>query len=230
MLVGRVRTKICGIGTIDDLSAAIDAGADAIGLIVGTTHFSEDEVTTTRARELAKAVPPFISTVLVTHLQDSHQILDIAGDLGVDAVQVHGEVSSQTLRDVWRRRRSLRIIRTVHVTGEGALVAASEALSFSHAILLDTRTTSRLGGTGRTHDWTISRRIVETLQNHGGRVILAGGLDNTNVVAAIHAVRPYGVDANSRLKDQNGRKDRSACRAFVCAATRIDISASEEAS
>jgi phosphoribosylanthranilate isomerase len=71
-----------------------------------------------------------------------------------------------------------------------------------------------------------SRDLVRA--RSGGGVILAGGLDGTNVERAIHTVRPYGVDANSRLKDSNGRKNRSACRAFVRAATRLDIRATEE--
>jgi phosphoribosylanthranilate isomerase len=220
---GRVRTKICGIGTIDDLTAAVDAGADAIGLIVGTTHVSEDQLSVAAARELAAAAPPFISRVLVTHLVSSDEILDLAEAVGVDTLQVHGEVSTDTMRQIWGRRHSLRIVRTVHVTGDQAIAAAREAAQFSHAVLLDTRTSSRLGGTGLTHDWNISRRIVQTLRQSARPVILAGGLDQTNVTTAIQAVRPYGVDANSRLKDPNGRKDAAACAAFVHAATTIDI-------
>jgi phosphoribosylanthranilate isomerase len=221
--VGRVRTKICGIGTIGDLTAAVDAGADAIGLIVGTTHVSEDELSVAAARELAAAAPPFISKVLVTHLLSSDEILGLAEAVGVDTLQVHGEISTDTMRQIWCRRDALRIIRTVHVNGDHAIATAREAARSCHAVLLDTRTPSRLGGTGLTHDWNISRRIVETLRQSSCPVILAGGLDQTNVAAAIHAVRPYGVDANSRLKDPNGRKDAAACAAFVHAATRIGI-------
>ena len=215
----RVRTKICGIGTIGDLTAAVDAGADAIGLIVGTTHVTEDELSIAAAAELAAATPPYIARVLVTHRQSSDEILDLAEAVGVDTVQVHGDISADTMRQIWRRRHPLRIIRTFHVTGDDAVAAAREAAPFSHAVLLDMRTPSRLGGTGLTHDWHISRRIAETLRQSGHRVILAGGLNKTNVATAIQVVRPYGVDANSRLKDANGRKDAVACAAFIDAAT-----------
>ncbi|QUR67769.1 phosphoribosylanthranilate isomerase [Mycobacterium spongiae] len=223
--MGRVRTKICGIGTAEDLVAAVDAGADAVGLIVGTTHHSDDEIPVDQARVLAASVPAFITIVLVTHLVDGTAILDLAEAIGVDTVQVHGEVDPQTLRDIWVRRRSLRIIRTIHVTGESAIAAAHEAHRCCHAVLLDTRTPSRLGGTGLTHDWAISRRIAEALRKEGRGVILAGGLDATNVASAISAVQPHGVDANSRLKNTNGRKDPASCRAFVCAATNAATSA-----
>lgn len=217
--MGRLWVKICGIGTRADLDTAVMAGADAIGLICGTTHFSEDALTVGQARELAAAAPARVSTVLVTHLVDSAEILDLADAVGADTVQIHGEVGIGTVREVFARRRdSLRVIAAVHVTGEDAedaLARAREMSTVSHAVLLDSRTESRLGGTGLTHDWGVSRRIVGALAADGRRVILAGGLDAGNVAAAIRAVAPYGVDANSRLKGPDGRKDPQACDAFI---------------
>ncbi len=211
-----VRVKICGIGTPDDLAAAVNAGADAIGLIVGTTHLSEDELNIEKARHLSAGAPAFISTVLVTHLTDASQIYELADILGVDTIQAHGTLTAAAARDLWRRRRTRRIIRTVHITGEQSLDEAAEASRAADALLLDTRTESRLGGTGLTHDWNISRRIVERV--HPLPVILAGGLAADNVGAAVQTVRPFGVDANSRLKDATGGKDPAACAAFVAAA------------
>ncbi|PQM45260.1 N-(5'-phosphoribosyl)anthranilate isomerase [Mycobacterium talmoniae] len=106
----------------------------------------------------------------------------------------------------------------MHVTSDDAVALAKEVSALAHAVLLDSRTASRLGGTGQTHDWGISRRIVDALSEQGRHVILAGGLDGTNVAEAIQAVAPYGVDANSRLKGPDGRKDPRACEAFVHAA------------
>ncbi|OBF86388.1 hypothetical protein A5791_21490 [Mycobacterium sp. 852002-51163_SCH5372311] len=215
----RVRTKICGIGTAGDLDAAVAAGADAIGLIVGTTHISEDELSVQRAQQIASAAAPFVSTVLVTHVVSAEAILELADQVGVDVVQVHGEVSIDTMRAVWHhRRRPLRVIGTVHVTGEQAFATAQQVSEVCDAVLLDTRTDARLGGTGLTHDWTISRRIAEALHHDGHPVILAGGLDESNVSSAVRVVRPYGVDANSRLKGPEGRKDYAKCEAFVRAA------------
>lgn len=216
-----VRVKICGIGTRDDLAAAVNAGADAIGLIVGTTHLSEDELAIEQAQALAAAAPVFVSTVLVTHLTDASRICELADLLGVDAIQAHGTLTTDAARELWRHRRGRRIIRTVHITGAHSLDDAHDAASAADALLLDSRTETRLGGTGLTHDWTTSRRIVGRV--HPLPVILAGGLAADNVGQAIHVVRPFGVDANSRLKDAAGRKDPAACQAFVAAATNSSV-------
>ncbi|KPN46603.1 phosphoribosylanthranilate isomerase [Mycobacterium intracellulare] len=212
----RVRVKICGIGTAEDLAAAVTAGADAIGLIVGTTHRSEDELDSQHAQRLAAAAPVFISTVLVTHLTDVAHICALAQRIGVDTIQAHGTLSTAAAEELWHRRQHRRIIRTLHVTGEHSIDEAAQASTYTHALLLDTRTQSRLGGTGLTHDWNISRRIVQRV--HPLPVILAGGLAADNAGAAIRAVQPFGIDANSRLKAPTGRKDPAACAAFVCAA------------
>lgn len=213
-----VRVKICGISTTADLSAAVNAGANAIGLIVGTTHFSEDVVDVEQAQSLAASAPVFVSRVLVTHLTDVSRIVELADLIGADAIQAHASLGPEAAHELWHCRRTRKIIRTVHIIGEHSVDDADTASKYADALLLDTRTESRLGGTGLTHDWTISQRIVDRV--HPLPVILAGGLAPDNVVAAIRAVRPFGVDANSRLKDPAGRKDPAACAAFVAAAAR----------
>jgi len=212
-----VRTKICGIGCAANLAAAVSAGADAVGFIVATTHESEDELAVQQAHELACATPVFVGRVLVTHTTDPDAILQLGDDVGVDVIQVHGVVTRQALRSVWRRRGARRVVAVVHVTGVEAVESALEVADLADAVLLDSRTAARLGGTGLTHDWEISRRITRMLDDLGRPVILAGGLDQANVAEAIHFVRPFGVDANSRLKDAHGRKDAAACAAFVAA-------------
>jgi phosphoribosylanthranilate isomerase len=213
----RVRAKVCGIGCAADLSAAVSAGADGVGFIVATTHESEDELTVPQARVLSGATPVFVDRVLVTHETNPDAILQLADDIGVDVIQVHGEVSRQTLRSVWRRRGARRVVAVVHVTGAEAVESALGVAGLADAVLLDTRTGTRLGGTGLTHDWVISRQIARALDDIGRPVILAGGLDSANVAGAIRVVRPFGVDANSRLKNAQGRKDATACAAFVAA-------------
>ncbi len=104
-----VRVKICGIGTRDDLAAAVTAGADAIGLIVGTTHLSEDELDIEQAQNLAAATPVFVSTVLVTHLTDASRICDVADLLGVDTIQAHGALTPDAARELWRHRAHRRL-------------------------------------------------------------------------------------------------------------------------
>jgi phosphoribosylanthranilate isomerase len=214
-----VRCKLCGIRSSDDLNIAIRAGADAIGLICGVTHVSEDALSEEVARRLARLAPPYVSTVLVTHLQSSSDILGLADFIGVDTIQIHGLVDVATVADVFAKANGRRITKAIHVTSSEAIEEAAEYLDISHALHLDSRTGDRLGGTGELHDWSVSRRIVELADDHGGRpVILSGGLRPVNVASAIATVEPYAVDVNSGIEDSKGNKDADLAIRFVAAA------------
>jgi phosphoribosylanthranilate isomerase len=210
-----VRAKICGIQSRFDLETAIAAGAGAIGLISGVTHVAEDSLTADEARDLSSRTPPFVSRVLVTHLEDAGEILSLARHVGVDIIQVHGLVTYASLANVFERAEGRRITKAVHVVGPAAIEEAVEFAGACDAIHLDSRTDERLGGTGVTHDWSISRKIADALRTQGQPVILSGGLTPDNVVDAIRAVRPFAVDVNSGVENPAGRKDPDLCAEFV---------------
>ncbi|MGH3822527.1 MAG: phosphoribosylanthranilate isomerase [Pseudonocardiaceae bacterium] len=131
-------------------------------------------------------------------------------------MQVHGLVSRETLGEVFARSRGRRrITRAVHVTGESSVGEALQVADACHAVHLDSRTADRLGGTGRTHDWSISRKIVDALAPLGVPVILSGGLRPANVVDALDAVRPFAVDVNSGVENEHGDKDAARSFQFV---------------
>ncbi|MGX1769369.1 phosphoribosylanthranilate isomerase [Dietzia sp. NPDC055340] len=215
-----MRAKICGIRNESDLRIALEGGADAIGLICGINHRSEDEVTPEVARRITAATPPFVSTVLVTHRDTPESILELADQTGVNTIQVHGIVTLETLKAVRAGAGSRKVLKAIHVSGEEAVDDAVEAAPHCDALLLDSRSKDRLGGTGKTHDWSISRRIVEAVAPIGTPVILAGGLNPGNVGAAAEQVGPYGVDVNSGVDDPNGDKSPELCRDFVRGAAR----------
>lgn len=216
-----VRAKLCGIRSESDLRTAVEAGADAVGFICGVTHFSEDALTGSRARQLAALVPPFVSRVLVTHLEEAADIVRVAELIGADTIQIHGLVTPATVRQVRDTAGGRRIVQAVHVTGPESIDTARTAAANCDAVLLDSRTATRLGGTGETHDWSISAAIVKTLTELARPVILAGGLNPTNVAEAIATVRPYAVDVNSGVENSTGDKDPAACAAFVAATHQI---------
>ncbi len=222
-----IRAKICGIRSEKDLRVAVDAGADAIGLISGVTHFSEDALDADRAAELSRMAPPFVTRVLVTHLEDAAEIVDLADRVGVDTIQVHGLVTAETTRRVRESAKGRKVLRAVHVSGPEAIEVAVRTAADCDAVLLDSRTTDRLGGTGRTHDWTISAQIVRALNDLNCPVVLAGGLGPANAAAAIAAVRPHGIDVNSGVETATGDKDPQACAAFVAAAHGVHPNAPE---
>ncbi|MEV0251299.1 phosphoribosylanthranilate isomerase [Nocardia sp. NPDC050712] len=212
-----VRAKICGIRSEHDLRVAVAAGADAVGFICGVTHFSEDALEVEEAERLAGLVPPFVSRVLVTHLEEAQEIVELADRVGVDTIQVHGVVGADVVRQVRKGARGRRIVKAVHVTGPEALYVAREEAVDCDAVLLDSRTMDRLGGTGQTHDWSISAQIAAELHCP---VILAGGLTPANAGAAIGVVAPFAIDVNSGVEDEAGNKHPEACAAFVRAAHR----------
>lgn len=210
------RVKICGIRSEADLRVAVASGADAVGFISGVTHRSEDALAPEQAAALVAVTPPYVSTVLVTHLEHADEIVGLAETLGVDTIQVHGLVSTRTLRKVFDQSHGRRrITRAVHVTGEESVRAALQVVGSCHAVHLDSRTVDRLGGTGQTHDWSISRKIVDALAVEALPVILSGGLRPENAAEAVETVRPFAVDVNSGIEDDRGNKDAHASFRFV---------------
>jgi phosphoribosylanthranilate isomerase len=213
-----VRTKLCGIRSLHDLRIALEAGADAVGFICGVTHVSEDALSEDSARDLARRTPPYVSTVLVTHLETAREILDLAAFIGVDTIQIHGLVNYETVASTFVAAAGRKITKAIHVTGPQAIAEAKQYLEVCDALHLDSRTEDRLGGTGELHDWSVSRQIVELAHKQVGRpVILSGGLRPENVAEAIAAVGPYAVDVNSGVEDEQGNKEPERAAAFVLA-------------
>ena len=206
-----MRVKLCGMNNWRDVKAAVDLGADAVGFLVGITHLAEDKVSNEVAAELIRRLPPMVSKVAVTHLEHSRDIIPMLEYLRVDTVQLHSDISVEEMRAVRKALPWLKVIRLVSVTGEGAVAEAERLEGEADALLLDSRTVDRLGGTGQTHDWRISRRIVERSRIP---VILAGGLNPDNLRSAIETVRPFAVDVNSGV-EIDGEKAPDKMRRFI---------------
>ncbi len=191
--------KICGITNRDDARAAVEGGASAIGL-----NFYEKSpryVPPEQARAILEETPRGVLKVGVFVNAAPEQAAAAATQLGLDVVQIHGESAMAPA--------GLRVWRGVRVM-PGFDVVTLEAMD-AEAFLLDTPSETLYGGTGRSFDWSLAR---------GARrpVILAGGLDETNVREAIEAARPWGVDACSRLESAPGRKDHGKMARFLKAA------------
>lgn len=206
-----MRVKLCGMNRWDDVRMAIDLGADAVGFLVGITHLAEDKVSNEAAAEMIRRMPPMISKVAVTHLEDSRQIIPMLEYLKVDTVQLHSDITVDEIRRVRAAFPYIKVIKLVSVIGTDAIAEAKRLEPEADALLLDSRTVDRLGGTGLTHDWSISCQIV---QNANVPIILAGGLHPENLQEAIDTVRPYAVDVNSGV-EINGVKDRDKMKRFI---------------
>ena len=194
-----MRTKICGIRNMSDAQTAIRAGANAVGFLVGITHLAEDKISKEDAKEVIIQLPPFVSTVMVTHLTDKNEIVELAKYLGVNTVQIHDYISPSDVLFVKESLPFCKIIKAIHIIDkENAFELVGDFEGVCDALLLDSRTTDRLGGTGITHDWNISQEIVAKSKIP---VILAGGLNEKNVYDAVKKVKPFGVDVNSGVEN-----------------------------
>lgn len=206
--------QIAGVLDYGEAAMILDCGATHVGLPLRLPDGRED-VDEATARAIVAALPPDCA-VLITYQMIATEIIDFAEFLGVRAVQLHGRISLQQAVELRDSRPDWLLIKSL-VIGPDHQQVLDESRKFGicvNAFLTDTYdpATGRRGATGITHDWTISRDIVELVDLP---VILAGGLTPENVGEATRFVRPWGVDAHTGVEDESGRKDRTRIRRFV---------------
>jgi phosphoribosylanthranilate isomerase len=216
-----VRVQIAGVSSVEEALELERAGADALGFTVRLPSGVHDGLTEAKARSIIAALPPFISSVAITYIDNAQEAANLSRYLGVNTIQLHGEFPAREFEMLRAAMPHLKIIRPVMVTGEEALSDARALERRVDALILDTYdpATGRRGATGMTHDWQLSRRIVEAARVP---VILAGGLTPANVAAAIRTVRPWAVDVHTGVEDSDGRRDLRKMRDFI-AATRATV-------
>lgn len=205
---GYTRVKLCGLTCKADVTAAVAAGADAIGVIAGVPVDSHREVSLEMAQTLVSTTPPFVTRVLVTMPDTVDEALSRIDRIQPDMIQLHGTYNSDDLA------RIAEHIPVIHAFDVGNVAGMQAVESIVDAVLIDSTDEQGAGGTGETHDWERARTRVHTLSVP---VILAGGLTPTNVGEAVEQVRPYGVDVASGV-ETNTRKDPAAMASFVRAA------------
>lgn len=202
------RVKICGITRGVDLRAAVEAGADAIGVIADVPVDTPREVDLSTAAELVAEVPPFVTSTLVTMPDSPREAVDAARTVRPDALQIHGEFDPEELGYV-RSAAATKLVVAVDYTETDR---ARELDSAADALLVDSTTDEGAGGTGRTHDWEATRKLASDLRSP---VVLAGGLTPDNVSDAVRSAEPYAVDVASGVEFAGGIKDHTALATFV---------------
>jgi len=208
-----MRVKICGVRSFDEANGIIEAGADALGFHMDLEH-SRCLLTAATANAIISKLPPFISSVVVTSQTNPKELLRIVKSTGATTLQLHNELLPEKLNDIKKFFFETKIYVAISVTSDESIAVARSFEGFADTVILDSvnKETGARGGTGRTHDWSISKKIVESTSV---RVILAGGLNPRNVAGAIQAVRPYAVDVNSGVSNPDGTKDSLKVKAFV---------------
>ncbi len=212
----RTRLKVCCISSRAEASLAIEVGASAIGLVSampsGPGVIPENLIT-----ELAALAPVGVAAVLLTSLGTADALIEQQRRCRADVLQLCEVVPHDDLKRLRDALPGTRLMHVVHVGGEDSIAEAEAVAPLVDALLLDTGArvgaVRELGGTGRTHDWAISARIVAATDRP---TFLAGGLHAGNVGEAIATVRPYGIDVCSGVRTA-GALDPERVRAFTAA-------------
>lgn len=193
--------KICGITNEEDALLAVAMGADALGFVFAP---SPRQVAVNKVHEITRRLPPEILTVGVFRDDHPSRVIDVVATAGLKAAQLHGHETPDAVAEVSRH------VRTVIKAFSAGSTDLRRADQFgTNLVLIDAASP----GSGSVWDWSLADEVPE-----GVNVILAGGLDPTNVSAAIARVRPWGVDVSSGVERSPGRKDALKVKAFIEAA------------
>ena len=214
------RIKICCISSINEALIAIGAGASAIGL-VGAMPSGPGVISDALILEISKAVPPPIGTFLLTSETSVQEIIKHHQLTLTNTIQMVDKLATGTYDDLRLALPGIKLVQVIHVLGEKSVEEAIEISTQVDAILLDSGNPDlfikELGGTGRTHNWKLSRTICEKTTKP---VFLAGGLNQSNIKRAIEEVQPFGVDLCSGVRT-NGMLDKAKLENFVNAILKI---------
>ena len=214
------RIKICCISSINEALIAIGAGASAIGL-VGAMPSGPGVISDALILEISKAVPPPIGTFLLTSETSVQEIIKHHQLTLTNTIQMVDKLATGTYDDLRLALPGIKLVQVIHVLGEKSVEEAIEISTQVDAILLDSGNPDlfikELGGTGRTHNWNLSRTICEKTTKP---VFLAGGLNQSNIIRAIEEVQPFGVDLCSGVRT-NGMLEKAKLENFVNAILKI---------
>ncbi|MBW2610069.1 MAG: phosphoribosylanthranilate isomerase [Deltaproteobacteria bacterium] len=192
-----VKVKVCGITELQDASVAVELGADVLGFIFAPSprRISPDE-----AREIISALPPFVKTMGCFVNEEPATIREIIYYCGLDLIQLHGDESPDFCQEFMPYAT-----RALRMKDETTLRTIEQYQGKVRGLVLDTYTKRKVGGTGKTFDWELAVKVKDM----GIPVILAGGLNPSNIERAISTVRPYAVDVNSGVEERPGKKSHT---------------------
>ena len=203
-----VKVKICGITRRKYLNDAVDAGADAVGFVVGVPS-SPRNIPIEEAQELVSQVPIFTKSVLVMVPKSLQEIVEAYETVNPDAIQIHGNLINADF--IRLKEIGANLIRVLNMEPKG-LIEPESTLGFD-VILLDTYIPGKYGGTGVIQNWEFCGKIRRSI--HPKKLILAGGLNPSNVQKAIQTVEPYAVDVSTGVESSPGVKDPGKIEFFI---------------
>lgn len=219
----KTRVKICCISSIDEANTAIALGVNAIGL-VGNMPSGPGVISDALIKTIAASVPEGIDTFMLTSETSAKKIVEHHNRTLTNTIQIVDELKEGTYSEIRSSLPSIKLVQVIHVIDDKSVDEAVRISEFVDALLLDSGNPSlkvkELGGTGRVHNWSLSRKIVEQCN---APVYLAGGLKAENVQKAIEEVQPYGVDLCSGVRT-NGKLDKKKLIMFLNKVWNKDVS------
>lgn len=214
------RVKICCISSKHEAFDAIGFGASALGL-VGAMPSGPGVISDEEIFEIARVVPPPVATFLLTSKTSAAEIIEHYRKVQTSVIQIVDELAGKTYHEIRAALPNVKLVQVVHVVDEKSVDEAIELADAVDAILLDSGNPNleikELGGTGRRHDWSLSRKIVGNLEKP---VFLAGGLNAENVREAIETVQPFGLDLCSGVRTE-GKLDTRKLESFFAEISKI---------
>ncbi len=201
-MIARVRTKICGITSVHDALLAVDAGADAIGLVFYEP--SPRFVSVPVAQDICRSLPPFVSVVGLFVNHGRAAVREICAKVPLSLLQFHGAESERDCLGF-----DMPYIKAIQVRDETSVAKAESEFSSALGLLVDTYKAGVAGGTGESFDWSLLP------PNCSKPLVLAGGLNPQNVRNAIVQVNPYAVDVSGGVEQEKGIKDRDKLISFI---------------
>lgn len=204
----RTRIKICGITRPEDAQAAIEAGADAIGLVFYAP--SPRAVDITQAQKIAAVVPPFVTITALFVNPSAEEVQKVLDSVRIDLIQFHGDEDEHFCEQF-----NTSYIKAIRVRQTQDVVANSLRFPSALAFLLDSFKVGVPGGTGETFDWSLIPK------ESSKPIILAGGLTADNIALAIQQVQPFAVDVSGGVEAAKGIKDPSKIQAFINEVNRV---------
>ncbi len=199
-----MKVKICCISSVEEAQMAINCGATELGL-VGPMPSGPGVISETQIQEIVQAIPSDINTFFLTSELTASSIIEQHKRVNTNTIQIVDKLTSGSYDEIRTAIPDIKIVQVIHVIDENSIIEAQEVAAEVDYVLLDSgnpnKKVKELGGTGRTHNWELSKKIVERVSTP---VFLAGGLNPGNIRQAINAVGPYGVDLCSGVR-QDGK-------------------------
>ena len=219
----KTRVKVCCISSIDEANTAVALGVNAIGL-VGKMPSGPGVIPDELIKTIAASVPKDIDTFMLTSETSAKKIVEHHSRTLTNTIQIVDELKEGSYSDIRSSLPNVKLVQVIHVIDDTSVAEAVRISEFADALLLDSGNPSlkvkELGGTGRVHNWSLSKKIVE---HSNVPVYLAGGLNADNVQLAIKEVNPFGVDLCSGVRT-NGKLDKKKLIMFLNKVWNKDVS------